>query len=707
MIVIARIFALLLLLVAGVPAAMAQTPSPQAAAEIEALVKTLENDAERAKLVAQLKQLIAAEREVAKDAEPDIVDDVLLKVVSDRVAEAGRTLTLFFGQFRDLTRVSDWATAQMSTSEGQSFWSWVLVDVLIVIGAGIAANRLVDWGLGRLRARFAGAEAPTSWRRFWPLVALFLLDLLPIVAFAGASALALMLVAPSERIGLLLFALINAGWIAGAVGALGRMVLAPLAPALRVPPIRDETAAYLFVWLRRLAGLAIYGGFFFEAALALGLPKGGHAAAVRLLGLLFAGLVIVLALQNRIAVAVAIRGSAKKRHDRARAIRIVVDRLADIWHLLVVLYVFGLFVVWALDIEGGFFFVLRGTALTAAIVGVAVGLRMLAERGITRLFSVGAEMKARFPLLEERANRYVPALKAIVGAAIWIVAVVCFLETWRIDILGWVSSGAGRILLGKLATVAIIGGVAVAGLEAFSIGAQRYIEKLERKNEAVRVARARTLMPLVNLAVRIVVAVFAGLAVLSELGINIGPLLAGAGAIGLAVGLGAQNLVKDLIAGFSILFENTVSIGDTVDANGKVGVVESLSLKTVRLRDGAGNVHTIPLSGLVHITNMTRDFSYAQLEMPFAHGQSVGKIHEALMAVDAAYRTDPARAADLKGPIEVAGLERFTDAGFVVKAKIKTAPGRQWDTQRGYNALIPEIFAARGVALLGQGVSRV
>ena len=390
MIAIARILVALALWFAVAWPAAAQTPGPPAAADIEALVKTLENDAERAKLVAQLKQLIAARNEIARDAEPDIVEDVLLKVVSDRVAETGRTMSMFFGQFRDLTRVGDWATSQVSTAEGQSFWGWVLLDVLIVIGAGIAANRIVDWALGRFRARFVAAEPTTAWRKVWPLVVLFLLDLLPIVAFASVSYLALMFVAPSERIGLLLFALINAGWIAGAVGALGRVALAPLAATLRIPPLRDETAAYLYVWLRRLAVLAIYGGFFLEAALALGLPRGGHAAAVRLLGLLFAGLVIVLALQNRVAVGVAIRGSAKERHHRTRAIRIVIDRLADLWHLPVVLYVFGLFVVWALDIEGGFFFVLRGTALTAAIVGAAIGLRMLAERGITRLFSVCA-----------------------------------------------------------------------------------------------------------------------------------------------------------------------------------------------------------------------------------------------------------------------------------------------------------------------------
>lgn len=689
------------LLAFGAPQ-VSRAQGPAALGEIEALVKTLENDAERAKLVAQLKQLLTAHQAVAADAEPDIVDDVLLKVASDRVSEAGRTLTLFFSQFRDLTRVGDWAATQVSTSEGQAFWGWVLLDILIVIGAGAIAGKAIDWGLGRLRGRLAARAPGSRIGRIVPLTGIFVLDLLPIMAFAGVAYLAYMVVDPADRIALLLFALINAGWIAGAFNAFSRFLLSPLAPSLRIPPLRDETAAYIYVWLKRLAGLAIYGGFFLEAALALGLPKGGHAAAIRLLGLLFAGLIIMLAFQNRVGVAVSIRGSAKMRHDRAKALRVVIDRFADTWHLLATLYVFGLFVVWALNIEGGFFFVLRGTALTAAIIGAAIALKMVAHRGIARLFSVGEEMRARFPLLEERANRYVPALKGAISVAIWIVAIVCFLETWQIDILGWVSSGAGRILLSKVVMVAIIAGVAIAGLEAFAIGAQRYIEKLEHKGEAVRVARARTLMPLVNLSVKIVVAVFAGLAILSELGINIGPLLAGAGAIGLAVGLGAQNLVKDLIAGFSILFENTVSIGDTVDANGKVGVVESLSLKTVRLRDSGGHVHTIPLSALVHITNMTRDFNFAQIELSFPHGQPIERIHGALVAVDMAYRSDAERAANLLGPIEIVGVDRFTDTGFVVKARVRTTPGKQWVVQRGYHALIPEVFVARRVALLGQ-----
>jgi small-conductance mechanosensitive channel len=192
-------------------------------------------------------------------------------------------------------------------------------------------------------------------------------------------------------------------------------------------------------------------------------------------------------------------------------------------------------------------------------------------------------------------------------------------------------------------------------------------------------------LPLVRNAVFVLISLLAGLTVLSQLGVNIGPLLAGAGVVGLAIGFGAQTLVKDVITGAFILFEDTMNVGDVANINGKGGQVEGMTIRTVRLRDVDGTVHTIPFSAITTISNMTKDYSYFVADIGIAYRNQTDRFIEVLKEVFAELKQDPLLANDIIGEIEIWGVERFEERNVVVRSRIRTRPIRQWDVGREFN----------------------
>ena len=235
--------------------------------------------------------------------------------------------------------------------------------------------------------------------------------------------------------------LINAYLIVRSILAVARLALAPAVGTLRILPLADVTANYLLIWTRRLVGFAVFGFFFAEAALLLGLPAGAYTGLVGLLGLVIAGLVVVFLAQNRAPVAAWIRGEGKA--ERAGRLR---DRFADIWHVLAVIYVAVIFGVWVLGIEGGFQYLARATAVTAVILVVSLLIMTGLDRLVVRGFAIRQEIRDRFPTLEERANRYLPVLRLMLRWAVGLTAALALLETWGVDALGWLDTPLGKQL---------------------------------------------------------------------------------------------------------------------------------------------------------------------------------------------------------------------------------------------------------------------
>ncbi|MFT4069642.1 mechanosensitive ion channel domain-containing protein [Paraburkholderia sp.] len=212
--------------------------------------------------------------------------------------------------------------------------------------------------------------------------------------------------------------------------------------------------------------------------------------------------------------------------------------------------------------------------------------------------------------------------------------------------------------------------------------------------------RARTMLPLVRNVLLVTIMTIAGIVTAANLGINVTPLLAGAGVIGLAIGFGAQSLVTDLITGLFIIIEDTISVGDWIDVDGgHAGTVEHLSIRTVRLRDGQGAIHAIPFSQIKIVKNLSRDFAYAVFEVRMSFSTDVDQIIQLIREVGADLMADFRYRREMLGPIEVWGLDRFDPNWMVVKGQIKTRPLQQWSVARAFNLQLKRKMDEAGIEI--------
>ena len=257
----------------------------------------------------------------------------------------------------------------------------------------------------------------------------------------------------------------------------------------------------------------------------------------------------------------------------------------------------------------------------------------LIDRLSRRALTLAPELKERFPLLEPRANRYLHLLVRLATIVIYGLAALAVMQAWDIAAFAWFRTEFGRRATGVLLSIAVVLAISLAVWEIFSAAIERNLTGLEQAGAPSR-TRRRTLLPLLRTTMLGVIIVVAGLTVLSQLGINIAPLLAGAGVIGLAVGFGSQALVKDVITGLFILIEDQIAVGDIVDLGKEhAGVVETISIRTIRLRDLSGIVHTVPFSEVTSVKNLTKDFSFVVARVAIAYRENIDEVVEILRGV--------------------------------------------------------------------------
>nr|WP_247887300.1 mechanosensitive ion channel domain-containing protein [Azospirillum sp. SYSU D00513] len=211
--------------------------------------------------------------------------------------------------------------------------------------------------------------------------------------------------------------------------------------------------------------------------------------------------------------------------------------------------------------------------------------------------------------------------------------------------------------------------------------------------------RVRTLLPLLRNVAFVVLCVLTVIAVLANLGLNVAPLLAGAGVVGLAVGFGSQQLVQDLITGLFILFEDTISVGDVIDTGDRAGTVESITIRTVRVRDGEGALHTIPFSQIKALKNRSRDYGVFMVKVPVDYGADPDQVMATMREVGAELQADPAFAINMLAPLDIWGVDQFAPEGVVIMGALRTRPLQQWGVGREYNRRLKRRFDELGISL--------
>ncbi len=628
-------------------------PSPPAAstAELQRLVATLQDPAERAALVAQLQALVAAQRGLAKAPEPaspaSIIDALSQQVgaVTGEILTAAQVVV-------DAPRLVGWVERQLSDEKMRQFWLGVSGRLALIFGVGFVADRIVRVLLAGLARRLTRAPPGGVILRLAVMLLGFVAEAVPVLVFAGAATLTVPLTAAHFRTRHVAAALIDAILKARLVLAAMRAgLVSPSAVALY--PLGGETRQYLYIWARRFTNWAIYGFAFAQASWWLGVPGAIYALVLRGTILVLAILGVVFVLQNRKPVAAWLRGN----DHGPDGWRIVRHRLADTWHVLAILYVAGTFGVFVLGIPGGILFLLRATVITVVVLLAAALLVRAIERLSRRGFAIGADLKMRYPTLEARANRYVPALYYVSAAIIDGFAVLTILEAWGVNAFGWLGTETGRRATTTLITTAIVVVAALLLWEMFIAAIERYLHAAEGPGrQQARSARIRTLLPLFRTTVLGVLSVIVALIVLSQIGVNTAPLLAGAGVVGLAIGFGSQALVKDVINGLFILVEDTLAIGDVVDVgNNHAGTVEAISIRAMKLRDSAGTVHTVPFSDVTTVKNLTKDYAYYVFDVGVSYREDTDAVIAVLRKVAEELRAEPAFAPLMLEPLEVLG----------------------------------------------------
>jgi len=211
--------------------------------------------------------------------------------------------------------------------------------------------------------------------------------------------------------------------------------------------------------------------------------------------------------------------------------------------------------------------------------------------------------------------------------------------------------------------------------------------------------RADTLSSLVKNIVQVVILGIALIMILKELGIDIGPILAAAGIVGLAIGFGSQNLVRDIITGFFILLEDQIRVGDVVNIEGKGGLVERVTLRLTVLRDLNGNVHYIPNGFIGAVTNMTKEFSYYIFDVGVAYRENTDDVIKLLKEVDEEIRGLEEYKSEIIEPLEILGVDKFADSAVIIKARMKTKPIKQWFVGRKFNAMMKKKFDENNVEI--------
>lgn len=212
-----------------------------------------------------------------------------------------------------------------------------------------------------------------------------------------------------------------------------------------------------------------------------------------------------------------------------------------------------------------------------------------------------------------------------------------------------------------------------------------------------RAKRARTLGTLIRNGSSALIVCVALLMVLRELGLDIAPVLAGAGVVGLAVGFGAQTLVRDIISGFFLILEDQVRVGDVAAINGQGGLVEAINLRTIVLRDFEGTVHIFPNGSITTLANRSKDFSYYVIDLAVTYGEDTDRVIEIVKKIGEALQADDRYGPNILAPLEVVGVDAFGESSVTVKLRIKTVPLKQWEVGRELRRRILVAFREHGI----------
>ncbi|HTY64229.1 MAG TPA: mechanosensitive ion channel family protein [Acidobacteriota bacterium] len=292
----------------------------------------------------------------------------------------------------------------------------------------------------------------------------------------------------------------------------------------------------------------------------------------------------------------------------------------------------------------------------------------------------------------EGRQKYLQPFRTLSNVIFVLIAAALILRALSINITG------EGIRLARI--IGIIAGAYVIS-KIVSLAVAQMERMVETKGSTMSEAekRARTLGKIINSAAIVIVVSVSIMMILSEFGMNIAPIITGAGIAGLAVGFGAQNLVRDVISGFFLILEDQIRVGDVARINGIGGAVEGIRLRTTVLRDVEGTVHIFPNGEIKQVANLTKEFSFSVIKLGISYKENVDEVMKLLAQIGEELRADPAYAPSILAPLEILGIDDFADSQVILKMRIKTLPLKQWSVGRELRRRIKNTFDARKIEM--------
>ncbi|MDG0025654.1 mechanosensitive ion channel domain-containing protein [Trinickia sp. Y13] len=564
--------------------------------------------------------------------------------------------------------------------------------------ANVPAANIDEHAMRAARSGRDAAHAGRHWsvlqRLPYALLRTFL-EAIPLAAFIGVAIVAMSLLTddgtPEADV---VETVIEIYVIARAVVLASAFLFADDAPRLRMLPLGDAWAAFGQNWVLRLVVVLGIGVALAETPVPLGLTAEAHLGIAKVVALAGHVMIAMLILQIRRPVADWLRTKAAA----SRVLRFFGNWLADIWAPLAVFLVMALWFIWALDVRNGYQALLEHVGFSLLIL---IGARVVAivTFGILgRMF--GNQNGGTASVALQRAQRYYPMLRRLIWLAILVTAASLVLWVWNVHIWhAFTSNFVGRRVASACTTIAIAVLVALLVWESINVSIERRLHRWTDAGDLMRAARLRTLLPMLRSSLLFGIGLIVGLTGLSELGVNIGPLLAGASVLGVALGLGAQKVVQDFLTGTFLLMENAMQVGDWVTLAGLSGTVEYLSIRTVRLRGGDGALHTIPFSSVSTVSNSNRGLGNAAVKVSIAYGQDIDLAVRTLNEIGAGLREDPAFKDGIVGDFSFWGVDQVDGSMVTLLGQMQCRDTARWPTQREFNRRIAETFRERGIVI--------
>lgn len=674
--------------------AFAQEPTPAAEdAGLGELVRIIENPETRAALMEKLREAEGGAAAEAEAVPPDLSIVRQLAEYTKTVAEGAsatlRSLGTVFVELQrgltgtldaDFTALRDVALAVLAVAVG-------------LIGMFLLLRLVVGWLQSAIALRVTGK----GWlSRFLGAVMAALVDFgAVLLAWGFGYVVALVLTGQvSGRMGINQSLLLNAFLLVELSKLVVRTILSPRFEPLRLLPVGDGNAAYWSFWLARIIALLGYTFLFVAPLLAANLTLGAAAGVQALVMAAAVTIGVIIVLQNREDVRNWLNQLAARREGAGmgQILRLVGQH----WHQLAIFYLVMLLVVWFTNPDEALPFMLGATMQSVVAIGVGTLVGSFISRAVTAGMKLPDDIKQRLPLLEGRLHAFVPHVMRVVHFIIIAVVVATIAQAWSIfDFTRWIASEAGQHLVGSVISAALIVLVCIV----LHVVVSSWVEyRLNTDIGKAPTPREKTLLNLFKNAFTVALVIFGLMLALAQVGVNIAPLIAGAGVVGLAIGFGAQKLVQDIITGIFIQFENIMNEGDVVAVGDKSGVVEKLTIRSVTIRDMTGTVHLIPFSSVDQVSNMMRGFSFHVAEIGVAYDSDIDQVRAALgTAFDRLMETP--HKDEILDDLDMQGIIGFAPSAVTVRARIKTLPGKQWAIGRKYNELVKAVFAEEGIEI--------